>query len=146
VTDERGAAFVVATEEQTASGTPVLVTQDDIRQLQLATAAIRAGIAILLRQTGLTAADLDQFVVAGGFGNYIRPANAQRIGLLPPELDPERFAFAGNTSLAGARLTAVSLEARERAEALAGRTRHVDLSLDLNFQMEYVEAMFFPAE
>jgi len=98
-----------------------------------------------LRRADLGPGDLDRFLVAGGFGNYIRPENAQRLGLLPETVDPERFAFVGNTSLAGAKRAALSRGARVHAEAIARQVRHVELSLDVNFQMEYVEAMMFPA-
>jgi uncharacterized 2Fe-2S/4Fe-4S cluster protein (DUF4445 family) len=64
--------------------------------------------------------------------------------LLPNELERHRIHFVGNTSLAGARLAAVSQAVRHRAEELARQTRHVDLSMDPDFQTEYVTGMFFP--
>jgi uncharacterized 2Fe-2S/4Fe-4S cluster protein (DUF4445 family) len=145
MTDE-GAAFVLAREEETGIDGPVLLTQADIRELQLAVAAMRAGLSILLQHAGLSTTDLEQVYLAGGFGNFIRRNNAQRIGLLPAAIDRRRISFVGNASLVGARLAAVSRSARERAEKLARRVRHVDLSLDPAFQMEYVEAMMFPSE
>ena len=144
VIGEDGPEFVVAPANEAQTDKPIAVSHRDIRELQLATAAIRAGIAILLRRADLGPGDLDRFLVAGGFGNYIRPENAQRLGLLPETVDPERFAFVGNTSLAGAKQAALSRGARVRAEAIARQVRHVELSLDVNFQMEYVEAMMFP--
>lgn len=144
VLTEDGPAFVLAHGDETASGNPVLLTQKDIREVQLATAAIRAGVAILMRRVGLRTGDIDRVLIAGGFGNFIRRSNAQRIGLLPGELDRHRIQYAGNTSLAGARLAAASKRARERAEAWARQVEHVDLSLDVEFQNEYVAAMFFP--
>ncbi len=137
-------AFVIAANDDGADRGPVLLLQQDIRELKLATAAIGAGIAIVLRKAGIGVQDLKSVWVAGGFGNYIRCANAQRIGLLPHGLDESRFFFVGNTALAGARLAAMSRKARQRADALAHDAEHVDLSQDPNFQNEYVEAMFFP--
>lgn len=142
-TDE-GPAFVIASTDETHTGDPVVLLQRDVRELQLATAAIKSGIAIVLRRAGLSVGELKRLFVAGAFGNYIRCDNAQRIGLLPDALDASRIFFMGNTSLAGARLAALSLRARTRAEALAQEIEHVDLSQDVNFQNEYVEAMFFP--
>ena len=84
--------------------------------------------------------------MAGGFGNFIRRSNAQRIGLLPHDLPRQRIRFQGNTSLAGARLVAVSREARRLAEELARRTEHVDLSSDPDFRWAFAEAMIFPAQ
>ena len=143
---EDGAAFVLASEEETQTGRPVLLTQKDIRELQLATAAIRAGFTILLRRVGLDVTDLERVLIAGGFGNFIRRGNAQRIGLLPSTLQHHQMVFVGNTSLAGAKLAAVSPAVREQAQALARRTRHVDLSTDPGFYEEYVAGMFFPEQ
>ncbi len=106
------AAFLLAEGSETADGRPIILTQRDLRELQLATGAIRAGIAILLRRAGLGPKDLDRVLIGGGFGNFIRRSNAQRIGLLPAEIEHRRIRYMGNTSLAGARLAAVSLEAR----------------------------------
>jgi uncharacterized 2Fe-2S/4Fe-4S cluster protein (DUF4445 family) len=140
------AAFLVASETETAIGQPIVVTQRDFRELQLASGAVRAGIGILLKRAGLTAADLENVLIAGGFGNFIRRANAQRIGLLPPQIPHDRICYRGNTSLAGARLVAISRHARQQAEALARRTEHVDLAGDPDFQWAFAEAMIFPAE
>jgi uncharacterized 2Fe-2S/4Fe-4S cluster protein (DUF4445 family) len=111
--------------------------------VQLATAAIRSAVTLLLNRAGVKATDLRRVLVAGAFGNYIRCANAQRMGLLPLEVDPGRIEFVGNTSLAGARMAAASLSARRQAQELALRTEHLDLSLDPAFQDIYVDALFF---
>ncbi|MEN6664966.1 MAG: ASKHA domain-containing protein [Phycisphaerae bacterium] len=122
----------------------VNITQRDIRELQLATGAIRAGITILLQQAGLTARDLRQVLMAGGFGSFIRRSNAQRIGLLPTEIHREKILYVGNASLNGAKWALVSTAARNRAEDLARRAKHVQLSEDMNFQMLFAECMIFP--
>jgi uncharacterized 2Fe-2S/4Fe-4S cluster protein (DUF4445 family) len=142
--DEKGAFFVLARGEETQSGDPVKLNQHDIRELQLATGAIRTGIRVLLKRAGLAVADLTRVLVAGGFGNYIELRNAQRIGLLPHELREDQFNYVGNTSLKGARLALSSQQARKKAEYLARTTMHIELALDPNFQMEFMEAMFFP--
>ena len=125
-------------------GKKVSLTQRDVREVQLASGAIRAGIELLLAQNGLKPADLDRVLLAGGFGNYIRRSNAQCIGLLPPAIEHHRIRYQGNTSLAGARLAALSLRCREQCEELAARVEHVDLSLDPNFSTAFAEAMIFP--
>ncbi len=144
VMHEGHAAFLLADETETGTGKAILLTQGDIRELQLATGAIRAGINVLLRQAGLKAADLDEVLIAGGFGNFIRRSNAQRIGLLPGEIPRKRIRYRGNTSLAGAQLVALSSEARKMADRLARQTEHVDLSTDAEFQQAFAEAMIFP--
>ena len=146
VMHEGRAAFLLANETETGTGKPILLTQADIRELQLASGAIRAGINVLLRQAGLKAADLDEVLIAGGFGNFIRRSNAQRIGLLPGEIPRKRIRYRGNTSLAGAQLVALSSEARKMADRLARQTEHVDLSTDAGFQEAFAEAMIFPRE
>ena len=137
-------AFLLADESETGTRKPIVLTQADVRELQLATGAIQAGIRILLKRLGLEPADLDEVLIAGGFGNFIRRGNAQRIGLLPPEIPRRRIRFRGNTSLGGARLVALSRRARETANQLARRTEHVDLSTDVDFHNAFAEAMLFP--
>ena len=137
-------AFLLAGEEESATGNPIVLVQRDVRQLQLASGAIRAGIILLLRRAGLQPADLMSLLIAGGFGNYIRRSNAQRIGLIPVEVARDRIRYQGNTSLAGAQLMALSQAARRKAEELARRTEHVDLSTDKGFHDAFADAMIFP--
>jgi uncharacterized 2Fe-2S/4Fe-4S cluster protein (DUF4445 family) len=126
--------------------TEVFLTQRDVRELQLSSGAIRAGITILLKHAGLRPCDLKVIYVAGGFGSYIRREHAQRIGLLPPEVPAERIHYVGNTSLSGARWALLSTKARARAEELARVTTHVELSQDMDFQMQFAECMIFPEQ
>ena len=123
---------------------PLALTQRDIRELQLATGAIKAGIRILCKQAGLRTSDLRRVLIAGGFGSYIRRDNAQRIGLLPTDVPRDAVNYVGNTSLEGAKQALLSSPLRAEAEDLARRTRHVELSQDMDFQMEFAEAMIFP--
>ena len=123
---------------------PIALTQRDVRELQLGTGAIRAGIRILLRRVGLSTGDLKGVMIAGGFGSFIRRDNAQRIGLLPAELGHQLIHYVGNASLSGARWVLLSADARKRCEDLARQARHVELSSDPNFQMEFAESMIFP--
>ena len=121
----------------------VALFQKDIRELQLASGAIRAGIETLLQRAGLAAGDLDAVLLAGAFGNFIRRNNAQRIGLLPP-LPHDRVRFIGNASSMGAKMALLSVKERARAEALRKRAQHVDLSADATFQNAFGMAMLFP--
>ena len=131
---------------ESGSNRRILVTQRDFRELQLATGAIRAGELILLKRAGLRPTDLERVLIAGGFGNFIRRSNAQRIGLLPHEIPRSRIRYQGNTALAGARLAALSQTARRHAEKLAVQTEHVDLSHDIEFQNAFADAMIFPED
>ncbi|MBS3733450.1 MAG: DUF4445 domain-containing protein [Phycisphaerae bacterium] len=129
-----------------ADGRRLALTQRDVRELQLAAGALRAGVGILLADAGLSPGDLQRVLIAGGFGSFVRRSNAQRIGLLPPEVPHERVGFVGNTSLAGAKAVLLSVAARRRAEQLAADATHVQLSQDANFQMAFAEAMIFPKQ
>ena len=137
-------AFVLVAPTGGSSG--VVLRQKDIRELQLATGAIRAGITVLLKQAGFWVGDLKRVLIAGGFGSFIRRNNAQRIGLLPPGIDHRLIHYVGNVSLAGAKWALVSTNARTRGEDLARQARHVELSRDPDFQTEFAEAMIFPEE
>jgi len=146
-TDQNGnPMFVLAAPDSGTLHKSLSLSQRDVRELQLGCGAIRAGVSILLRKAGLTPADLKTVLIAGGFGGFIRRDKAQRIGLLPPEVDHRRIRYVGNVSLAGGRWALLSLEARNHGEELARRTRHVELSIDGDFQAEFVEAMIFPEE
>jgi uncharacterized 2Fe-2S/4Fe-4S cluster protein (DUF4445 family) len=138
-------AFELVSAEQSKTGEAIRLYQRDVRELQLASGAIRAGISIMLRKAGLSPDDLDSVLLAGGFGNYIRRENAQRIGLLP-DLPVERIRFVGNAASTGAKAVLFARELREKAEHIARVTEHVDLSMDPDFQMEFGMAMMFPGE
>jgi len=138
------AAFQLAPSDRSATGGPIVLTEKDLRELQLATGAIRAGITLLLRREGLSEEDLQTVLIAGGFGNFIRPASARRIGLISPKIDVARVVFCGNAALAGAREIACSASALDRAERAAARTIHVELASDPDFSDAFAEAMFFP--
>ncbi len=117
---------------------PVIVSQADIRELQLAKGAIAAGVRILLGRWGATMQDVQTVYLAGAFGNYVRVESAARIGLL--EMDRERVVSAGNTALRGAKLMLLS-ESSPMPEI-----EHVSLAADAGFQDTFVDCMSFPDE
>jgi uncharacterized 2Fe-2S/4Fe-4S cluster protein (DUF4445 family) len=115
----------------------VSLTQDDVRAVQLAKAAIRAGIDLLLREFGLTEQSIERFVIAGAFGAYLDINSAMEIGLFPV-LPLERFEQVGNAAGAGARMALVSSAAREHARHLATRSRHIELNSLQGFQKAFL--------
>jgi uncharacterized 2Fe-2S/4Fe-4S cluster protein (DUF4445 family) len=141
---DQQAAFVLYEGQTAGGGKRVALTQRDLREVQLASGAIRAGIELMLKRHGLKPKDLDRVLLAGGFGNYIRRGNAQRMGLLPAEIEHQRIRYQGNTSLAGARLVGLSRRYRDACDELATRTEHVDLSLEPDFATAFADAMIFP--
>lgn len=120
------------------------LTQRDIRELQLAKAAIRAGIDALLQHAGIAPGALSEVRLAGGFGCYLNPASALRIGLFPPGIPVARVRSLGNTALSGARMALRCRAARSRAAALARQTLHVELAAQPDFDTAYALAMAFP--
>jgi uncharacterized 2Fe-2S/4Fe-4S cluster protein (DUF4445 family) len=137
--DGKGEFVICRTQDKKIS-----ITQKDIRELQLASGAIRAGINILLKHASIDINELDEILIAGGFGFYIREANARRIGLLPVVSDLGKVTYIGNAALAGAELAVLSEAKLRQAREAAVETHHTELSLDLDFQMEFASAMIFP--
>ncbi|MBR2329319.1 MAG: DUF4445 domain-containing protein, partial [Clostridia bacterium] len=120
----------------------VILTQQDIREVQLAKGAIRAGAETLMQSVGLAASDLDGVLLAGAFGSYIDKHSALEIGLLP-DVSPEKIASVGNAAGAGASMALMSAAARKKAEVLAAEVKHIELSANPQFQEKYIEAMGF---
>jgi uncharacterized 2Fe-2S/4Fe-4S cluster protein (DUF4445 family) len=122
---------------------PVVLAQRDIRELQLAKAAIAAGVQLLSRDTGLDPRELATVHLAGAFGNYLDPASAVRIGLLP--VDPARIVSDGNTALRGARLLLLC-PSRKAAlmERARTRIRHIALAASPDFQDVFTDCLGFP--
>src|SRR6185295_15561560 len=123
---------------------PVVLTQKDVRELQLAKGAIAAGFRILLQQWGARAEDLTRLFLAGAFGNYISRASARRIGLLNFPL--EKVEPAGNTALRGAKMALLGhVPAAQDYQSLRSKVQHICLSDDPQFQETFVEEMAFPS-
>lgn len=137
-------AVELISAKQTGNGTPILITQQDVRQVQLAVGAIRAGLQLLLGQAGLEPNDLSTIYLAGGFGNHTDRDSAQRIGLLPAELPANRIDLVGNSSLAGTLAGLCDRTVFDAAERIARNTEHIDLSKCPDFATRFAEAMRFP--
>ena len=120
---------------------PVHLTQGDIRELQVAKAAIAAGVQILAKDIGATLEDISRIYLAGAFGNYIDRSNAFRIGLLP--VPPEKIQPAGNTALLGAKLALFQTDP-EIYTNIKNLGTHVALNLDEQFQDIFINEMGFP--
>lgn len=120
----------------------VFVTARDVRALQLAKAAVAAGIQIMLEEVGLTANEVASLMVAGGFGNRIDPAAAAQIGLYPPEL-VGRTTAAGNAALAGAAAALGGTDAQASIARLCSRMEYLELSADPRFSEYYMENLSF---
>ena len=134
-------AFVLAWKEGTRQPA-VILTQKDVREVQLAKAAIQAGIDLLLKKMNLTADQIQHLFLAGAFGNYIQKQSAIRIGLLPA-IGEEKIQFIGNAACVGAQMVLMSRRCREDASKLAGRIQYVEIARESDFQAVYSESMLF---
>lgn len=138
------AAYMTEYDDQPAVqlSEKVLLTQRDIRQLQLAKAAICAGIDTLLLTAGIKPEDVDEFYIAGGFGRYINTISAAEIGMFPQQLTAKVKAV-GNAAGAGASMLLCSCQLKEAADRLAGESELVDLSTSPIFMERYIDRMHF---
>ena len=87
--------------------------------------------------------DISKVLIAGAFGNYVNKKSVQKIGILS-DFPEEKIEFAGNTSSKGAKMALLSLSERKRAEEAAGRVECIDLSSNIDFSNEFIEASSFP--
>lgn len=125
------------------TGEPILLTQRDVREVQLAKGAMWAGTHVISAEFGLKPEEVSQVLLAGGFGNFIRRSNAKRIGLLP-DLPTSRIEFIGNAAAVGARMALNCCGCRKEAEAISAKTEYVELANRADFQTLFMEAMMFP--
>ncbi|MBI2218332.1 MAG: DUF4445 domain-containing protein [Candidatus Rokubacteria bacterium] len=121
----------------------IVLTQDDVRQVQLAKGAIASGIALLQQVAGVPADRIGELLLAGGFGNYLSIPSAIRIGLIP-SMPLERVRYVGNAASLGAQACLLSEKERQRAEDIARRIEHVSLAAHPAFEDVFVGAMNFP--
>ena len=122
----------------------ITLTQDDIRQVQLCKGAIASGVAMLQHVAGIATDQVEELMLAGGFGNYLSVRSARRIGLIPAELPEESIRYVGNAAALGAQLALVSEAERARAEVIARRIEHVSLAAHPDFETIFVDCMNFP--
>lgn len=120
----------------------LFLTQKDIREVQLAKAAIRAGIKLLQKKNGIKDTDIQQILLAGAFGNYIRPGSALCIGLLPA-VPAERIHFIGNAASSGAQMVLLSHQWRELATKLAHKIKYVEIAHEKEFADVFADCMTF---
>jgi len=131
----RAGELVLVPAPYTRTGRDIVLTQQDVRSVQLGKSALRAGIEILLAESG--AGEIDRIYLAGTFGNHLEPEDILKIGLVPP-VPVERIRSIGNAAGDGARMALFSRSHRRRAAALAKRLRVLELSTRADFQDLFV--------
>lgn len=120
----------------------VYLTQNDIREVQMAKGAIAAGISLMAGKLGIEIAQIDRVLLAGAFGSFLRPESACRIGLLPPDLRG-RIMAVGNAAGSGAKMMACSQEEFSRTDELISRIEFIELASLPDFQREFAKNMRF---
>ena len=134
ILDESGRVFLTQN---------IYLTQKDIRELQLAVAAVRSGTRMILEKKSLSLDKLEGIYIAGAFGNYLNIPNSIQIGLLPA-IPEEKIHFVGNSSIAGAKALLISSPLRRNAETLSKKIEFFSLATDARFQEYFVDSLEFP--
>jgi len=137
-----GGEFILVNAQNSGSGSDIVLTRQDISEIQFAKAAIRAGIEILLEVSGIDASALEQFIIAGAFGSYLDVQSAVRIGLFPG-IPVDKFRQVGNAAGIGARQMLISNSRRRLGESLARQVEYVELANHPHFQDKFAQSLFF---
>lgn len=133
--------LVLATSGESASGEEIVVTQTDVRQIQLAKGALYSGAKLLMDRLGVD--HVDHIRLAGAFGSYIDPLYAMRLGMIP-DCDLERVVAVGNAAGDGARIALLNVSQRAYVQELVRRAEYIETAAELRFQDYFVEALSIP--
>lgn len=138
---EEGDEYILAWANETSIGRDITVSIKDIRALQLAKAAMYAGAKLMMRRLGIP--KLDRVILAGAFGSYIDRERSLLLGLFPDCALPNIYAV-GNAAGDGARIALLNTDKRDEANRIARQIDYVELTVDPNFEREFMYAMHFP--
>ena len=133
--------FVIAWKEETSIGKDVVITQKDIRQIQLAKGALYAGCKLMMKRLGLEG--VDRVKIAGAFGTHVESEKALIMGLFP-DCEIERVSSVGNAAGDGARIALLNRDKRVEANWISRNVEYVELTIEENFQKEFTAAMHLP--
>jgi uncharacterized 2Fe-2S/4Fe-4S cluster protein (DUF4445 family)/CBS domain-containing protein len=135
--------FLIASAEESNDHKPIYLAQRDVRELQLAKAAIAAGVKTLMDEMGIQVEDIHRVYLAGALGNYVNPYSATRIGIIP-DVDAEIITSLGNAASTGASMVLLSKDYWQRANELVNFIEHIELSSRLDFNEYFIDQMDFP--
>ncbi|HEX3049998.1 MAG TPA: ATP-binding protein, partial [Aggregatilineaceae bacterium] len=131
---------VLVPAAQTGHGREITIRRSDVGEVQLAKAAIRAGIKLLVEKAGLSETDIDRIIVAGAFGSYINLSSAIQIGMFPP-LPLDQFEQVGNAAGIGAKRLLLNIHERERANTIARQLDYIELTNHPQFTDRFSQAV-----
>lgn len=141
--EDEGWEFVLVWGRESAHGNDIVIRESDIQNILRAKGAIFAAIRSLLNHMGMTVNDVDEVLIAGGFGNSLNIQDAIAIGMLP-DVPREKYRYVGNTSLKGAQMALTSVEALRKVGEFAKGMTYLELSVGVSFMDEFVSALFLP--
>jgi uncharacterized 2Fe-2S/4Fe-4S cluster protein (DUF4445 family) len=133
--------FVLAWQEETSIEKEITITQSDVRNVQLAKGALYTGAKLMMKRLGIE--KLDKVILAGAFGSTIDKEKAQILGMFP-DCDLADVYAVGNAAGDGARIALLNRDKRKEAEEIARKVEYMELTLEKDFQREFIEAMPFP--
>ena len=133
--------FVIAWKEETSIERDITITQKDVRNVQLAKAALYVGAKLMMKRLGIE--KLDKIILAGAFGSYIDPEKAMVLGMFP-DCDLKNVYAVGNAAGEGARLALLNRDKRVEADEIARRVQYIELTIEENFQKEFIDALQIP--
>lgn len=137
--------FILVSTQNSENEKEIVITRNDINQIQLAKSAIRAGVEILLSNAGISSSAIDRFLIAGAFGTYLDVQHSIKIGMFP-DIPITRFSQIGNAAGVGACKLLLSKEERQKADEIASRMNYVELTTHPNFLETYIHHMYLGKE
>jgi uncharacterized 2Fe-2S/4Fe-4S cluster protein (DUF4445 family) len=137
----QGPEFVVAWKDETSIGKDITITQRDIRNVQLAKAALYTGAKLMMKKLGI--GKLNKVILAGAFGTYVNPEAATILGMFP-DCDLQDVYAVGNAAGDGARIALLNRDKRVEADEIAKTVEYVELTIEKDFQKEFIDALSFP--
>jgi uncharacterized 2Fe-2S/4Fe-4S cluster protein (DUF4445 family) len=140
----RQSEFILVDADASGNGREIVVTRKDVNEIQLAKGAIRAGIEILLREAGISAEAIEDFIIAGAFGTHLDLDSALRVGMFPT-IPHDRYHQVGNAAGVGAKEMLLSMARRSEAARVIDGVRYIELTTHAEFTPQFVEAMYFHA-
>jgi uncharacterized 2Fe-2S/4Fe-4S cluster protein (DUF4445 family) len=136
-------AYVLAFAEKTHLNEDIVFTESDLKNLIYSKGAVYAGFTTLLNEAGMDFSLVERIIITGGFGQYLNIDKAVAIGLLP-DIDRDKFAYMGNSSIVGAYMALLSTEYRQEAREICNSMTYIDFSSNPRYMDEFTSALFLP--
>ncbi|MBN1214938.1 MAG: DUF4445 domain-containing protein [Candidatus Lokiarchaeota archaeon] len=139
--------YIIVNEKDTLLKSPITLSINDIRQIQMAKAAFYSGVKIMIKNMyesfNINTLNIEKILLAGAFGNYINKDNAKFIGMIP-DINTNNIFQIGNAAGIGAQYSLLDINVRKEENELLKKIRYIEIANDKTFQREYAEAMYFP--